>query len=83
MINAQQAKALQWYSEEHNLKLEISVMAQTIRFTDKADGSEVSKPLSSIIDQYNTWKKEDQKARARARAAEKTKSKGITHYGRD
>lgn len=70
-LNANALKAVQWYMREHNLKAELSNPPLQMHFNHLVTGERYTLMLDDIIDEYKAWKKEDQKQRAKERAAAK------------
>ena len=65
-LTANDLKAINWYALNYQLKPEMS-SPPVMYFKNRATGEEVKKDLGGITLEYNAWKEEDQKMRARKR----------------
>ena len=70
-LTANQLKALNWYKDENNLKVQLSSPPNMYFKNDK--NKVVSVQIGTIMSLYNAWNEEDKKARARERALERRK----------
>lgn len=69
-LSSKELKAINWYALNYGLRPQLST-PPTIYFKDM-DGIEQSKDLAGITLEYNAWKKEDTKARARDKKLSQT-----------
>ena len=67
-LTSKELKAINWFKTEHNLKLQLSALAQGVNFTDKETGKSKTFELENIMLQYKDWSEQDQKRRAKERA---------------
>jgi hypothetical protein len=63
-LSAKDLKAINWYIAVHNLKLKLST-PPIMYFKKASTGEEVTVDLTGLVLEYNNWKEQDKRLRAR------------------
>ena len=70
-FSSKQLKAISWYADDNDLKLQLCNPPMQMNFIEKETGMDLTVTLQTILDEYKEWNDNDKKQRAQARKLEK------------